>query len=277
MKEKKSIFYCLNNRESDTKRSGVEKMVEILKNEYDDVKHSVSTNLKHKIVYDQICLISNRNKKESEEKAEIEPFLKVEKLKEILAKLQLQGNDNNNNDKMKMDMNEMDEINEINENIECILVDLHKLGVIVFFNNDNLKETIITDPRWFNDVFKTIVNYGRRKIQNLIQKIYDNFEEDDQQRINSFSKPLPSDSCKKFVKTYLKKWKIGFNMNIPINKIWNEFRNESIVDKVSFHNCLNILEMVENKFIQKNVEYLLKNIKEINEKRSFNTNHSLYK
>ena len=43
---------------------------------------------------------------------------------------------------------------DIDQNLNQILCDLRKLGLIIYFDNDILRSTIITNPQWFNSVFK---------------------------------------------------------------------------------------------------------------------------
>jgi hypothetical protein len=59
----------------------------------------------------------------------------------------------------EMDDEEIEQSKESLKGLEKILLDLHKLGVIIYFDDKNLKEVVISDPRWFNKVTIFYFNY----------------------------------------------------------------------------------------------------------------------
>lgn len=142
------VFFPLNNRELSREKSGISTIYRILANEYDNIQHSISTTLKHKIVYDMIQKLSgsrDQNGQIQKDNEKIKPFLDVAKLKQELI---LQG-----------EREEQQEAIIVCNEIEIYLVDLHKLGVIIFFDHDILRETIICTPEFFNKVFKSILDH----------------------------------------------------------------------------------------------------------------------
>ena len=108
---------------------------------------------------------------------------------------------------------------ENNPELRTILIDLHKLGLIVFFDHDILRETIITDPQWFNLVFKTILDYGRKKICLIIQEIFDIFLELKQ---NHHSIGKLNEESQNYVEKHLNELKKGVSVNLSMEDIWND-------------------------------------------------------
>eukprot|EP01091_Cochliopodium_minus_P007897 TRINITY_DN17790_c0_g1_i1.p1 TRINITY_DN17790_c0_g1~~TRINITY_DN17790_c0_g1_i1.p1 ORF type:complete len:383 (+),score=112.10 TRINITY_DN17790_c0_g1_i1:98-1246(+) len=148
--------------------------------------------------------------------------------------------------------------NFIIENMNEILVDLHKLGVIVYFDNDILRETIITDPRWFNIVFRSIMDFGRKKIQILFESIYEELK---------FHEIKNKDSCFEKLERILIDLKKGFNpQQFHFEKFWKEHRKNSIVDKIGFHKLLKTLEDIETKLKEEGKGEILEKFKEFDEK-----------
>ena len=165
---------------------------------------------------------------------------------------------------------------ESSNNIESILIDLHKLGVIVYFNDDILKETIICDPKWFNNVFKTILDFGRKKSQLLIEKIFIQIQQKQSetkiQIINKNDKENSLNQCESILKWIIGKNKIELpnlkSNELIIENIWNENekRKNSIVDKISFQNMIEKLEKIQSKLIEEGNEEILKNSFEFDDK-----------
>ena len=139
-----SKFFCIDNRKLETNESGLKKIHNILIEEYDHVKYSISTNLKHKTVNRLIEELSNYDPKNPKNQ---NPFLYLSHLKEKLIKFSEEkviGND-------EFELERKECVNP-ESYIENILLDLHQLGVIIYFKDDTLKDIIITNPSWFNDV-----------------------------------------------------------------------------------------------------------------------------
>ena len=59
------------------------------------------------------------------------------------------------------------------ENLQQILLDLHKMGIILYFNHPKLCDIIITDPQWLNNVFRVFLDNGRREIALVLEKMFD--------------------------------------------------------------------------------------------------------
>ena len=55
---------------------------------------------------------------------------------------------------------------ESQETLEQILLDLHSLGVIIYFKDPSLKDIVIPHPKWFNKV-KLSKKNSREKIQTI--------------------------------------------------------------------------------------------------------------
>ena len=232
LNEKNLIFLPLNNRELDLKKSGILTIETILKQEYDNVEVGVSTNLKHKMVYDEINIL----KKD-------EVFISVPKLKEIFS--------------LK------DNCDEIIDEIEKILVDLHRLGVIIYFENDTFRDTIISDPIWFNHVFKTIIDYGRKKVQIIFEELYYILSEKEKEKNFSFSKN--KNNTLNVLNKMLMDIKGKENINMSIDELWNEqSKNSNIkVDKISFNGLLKNLLLLQKSLIKEGKEEVLNEIKDV--------------
>jgi hypothetical protein len=149
------IFNIVNNRELDPQISGLKNMKEMLCSDYDNIEFSVSATLKHKTVFEIIQQLSkdDQNDDENSKKAFVEVSEIKEKLKSIengSFKLEKRSFSNNNEE----DEEEKEIAKESLQEIEQILLDLHSLGVIIYFNDPSLKDIIVPDPEWFNKVRK---------------------------------------------------------------------------------------------------------------------------
>ena len=118
------FFHFLNNTELDLNSSGINSICEILFNSYDSIEHSVSTNLKHKVVFDTIQDMSKKKKfielnsfdsRWSGNAGSEKPFLSVKSLKEKLI-----------SSKKNVAL-------DASNDIENVLADLHKLGFYYFY------------------------------------------------------------------------------------------------------------------------------------------------
>ena len=122
--KEESLFFPLDNFGKQDNMSGVGYIKNLLITQYDNVKCSVSTSLNHKYVFDKI--------------------LKLKTEEKIGEKLQLK--------KSFLDLSvlqkELKEENISLQSLKSILIDLNKLGVISYFDNEFLGEIVITDPRW---------------------------------------------------------------------------------------------------------------------------------
>ena len=164
-RKKGFIFYCVKNREEKKENTGLIELSNILCQEYDNVEYGVSATLKHEMIFELIQQISQEKteengeneREENETKIEEEkkPFVEVSYIKNCLSKIA--------NGEMKIEKfsvrNEDEEDFEERKvasqsllEIEKILLDLSKLGVIIYFNDFSLKDVVVSDPRWFNKV-----------------------------------------------------------------------------------------------------------------------------
>ena len=254
--KEKLLFTSLNNREINQDTSGLKNLYSILSTEYDKVDHAVSTTLKHKIVFDKVVEISKRNltlekeitekinpnkdsiqldsKYEREVNEEEEPIVEVTDLLNFLN--------------TKNDLNEIFERNEL----ENILEDLHKLGLIVYFKKKSLSDTIISNPQWFNNVFKFILDFGRKNIEIIFETIYNKLKETN-------NKKMKEEFLKKL------KWLKGdLNVEIGIKEIWNSKKKlkKSRLDKISFENILIDLDNLIRELVKQKESSIFEEIDE---------------
>ena len=182
--EENILFTYLKNREKGLDKSGINNLYSLLSTEYDNVDNAVSTTLKHKIVFDKIEKLSNRNislpdeseRFESKKKSLVDntSFSSVEakfdgnfesKKERNQKKEDIENKNYDNQKKEELPFVEISDLmNSLNkdkkeseenfdkEQVENILEDLHKLGLIVYFKKEFLKDTIISNPQWFNKV-----------------------------------------------------------------------------------------------------------------------------
>ena len=225
-----SIFFALNNREKNISNSKYAQLLEIISKEYNNEENSTKLTLKHKYVL-----------------SEIEEYEK------------------NNSDKMikySSIENEMIEKRNLIENpveLRKILVDLHKIGSIIYFDDDILRETIISDPEWFNTVFRTIMNYGRKKIEMMIEYLFHLLNEEKMNQPKQFD--LKKENLLKYVEKMLKELKKGVHPELEIDQIWKQYRKQSIVDKISFNSLLKAIEIIEKDLLDSKDDNILNNIK----------------
>ena len=266
--EEEKLFFPIKNREFQLEKAGIASIYEILSRKYDNIEHTVSTTLKHKIVFEKIKYLSevsqgmpftptekhtsNNFLSPVKEGVTYQPFLDFFNLKDSLSQM------------AKEQSNE--EALEAVEELENILVDLHKLGVIVYFNHDTLKNTIISDPRWFNRVFKAILDYGRKQIQMMIEEVWHTLKQADEEGKVNLAKNAKDTAFKLCEDTlnWLKGKQFG---QMDILQIWKqrEKRDVSIVDKVSFHHLLELLEKIEGRLREEKMEWVIKEASEMNQ------------
>ena len=348
------IFTCLLTIELNLERSGLKKLYNTLSTQYDNVEHAVSTTLKHKIVFEEIERMSNRNvrvstinerakkrnsfipyfspvdlddnpqientmrksksfsfsdwsdfetlttkprRKELKKKkksafsfsSEAELFgdesspLKIDEKIDVIEKEKEEEKEEKKDNKKEENnkkeepfvevedllenlnkKNDLDEIFDRNE-IENILEDLHKLGLIVYFKKRSLSDTIISNPQWFNNVFKYIIDFGRKNIEMIFQSIYKKLCELDHYYSTSNDK-LKEANNKKTKKKFSKelKWLKGKSKLEKIEDIWNnkEELKKSNLDKISFENLLIKLESMVEELIDQG-EYWIFQLNEL--------------
>ena len=263
--EEKLVFTFLNNREKDLKKSGISVLYSILSTEYDKVDHAVSTTLKHKIVFLKIEEISKRNvnipkKNERAKKNSFFDFVRSfsnerdfentikskEKREQEEAFIEVP-------DLLKK-LNEKNDLNEIFERkeIETILEDLYKLGLIIYFKKKSLSDTIISNPQWFNNVFKSILDFGRKNVEIIIESIYNKLKETKNKKMKE-----------EFEKTV--NWLKGNSKLEKISEIWenNQELEISNLDKISYENILIKLEENIAKLIEQKESSIFEEIEEL--------------
>eukprot|EP01091_Cochliopodium_minus_P008760 TRINITY_DN2038_c0_g1_i1.p1 TRINITY_DN2038_c0_g1~~TRINITY_DN2038_c0_g1_i1.p1 ORF type:complete len:1330 (-),score=374.41 TRINITY_DN2038_c0_g1_i1:37-3537(-) len=228
-KNVESYFSPLCNLERDLHKSGIFKIRETIMNEYYKAENSVLTNLRHYLVLKAIEKLSGKKKncKESTEN----PFVEVSYLKEYLIK-------------------EMEEESvEASDQIELILVDLHKLGVIIYFDNEILKETIITSPFWFNKVFKVILDHGRKKIGEVLEFTMDALQKRKERGKMKCTYNIKNSESE--IRKVLYWLKGTANKKLSIREMWEikTERDKMRLDKISFQNLLIKLQEIEELLI----------------------------
>ena len=234
-----SIFFPLNNKEKDLKNSKFSQLLQIISEEYNNEGNTL------KLTYNHRFLLNEIEKKSKELKNEMIKYSSIEKI--------LVRNKN---------------LIETSSELRKYLVDLHKIGSIVYFDDDILRETIITDPIWFNRIFISILNYGRKKICLMIENIFHRINEEF--KINPKNFDQNKLTCRTITKNHLAELTKGFPREITMDDIWKGHRKNSIVDKLSFNSLLKKLEEIEKKIEGTHNHHFLnstkRNFGEINEK-----------
>ena len=161
-------FLPFSARELDLKKSGIDYLKKVLKIEYQNLHNGVQTNTNHKIVYEQIQkIVLGYQKKERKKSKKLTEEETRKKENIFIDVLQLKNNILLYGEEQK----------KLVDNIEKILQDLHRLGLIVYLNNSSVRDLIITDPKWFNNVFKNILDFGKMRIANIFEQIKTNLEQ----------------------------------------------------------------------------------------------------
>jgi hypothetical protein len=183
LKKNGFIFNIVNNREVDQERSGLKTIKETLCSDYDNatLPFSISATLNHKIVFEVIEQLSKIEKEEEEEdedrneeeegdgdedsdkddgdekveEEERKPFIEVLEIKTFLKEIE-QGISKLEKRTISNSITEEDENKQIakeaQQNLQQILLDLHSLGVIIYFKDPSLKDIVVPHPKWFNKV-----------------------------------------------------------------------------------------------------------------------------
>ena len=227
-----SLFFALNNREFDLQKAGISNLVNLLVSKYDDTEYSISTTLAHKLVFDTIERLRTENGVNEGSQSGKKDFIQVEELDEEIERIsEKEGR--------------REEIDAVKKNLFSILCDLSKLGVIVYFEHQLLRNKIC-EPLFFNNIFKQILNFGRKKVQMIVERTHLNLlilEEEFARKRN----PSEKDNSLVLMERFLRWTKL--KSSLSFQEIWSreEERKKSNVDKVSFHTCLTMLEQIEAK------------------------------
>ena len=275
----KMLFTYLNNRELDLEKSRIKDLYSLLRTTYDNVGHSVSTNLKHKIVFDTIekmsnrkVLIASKNERAQENKkafsfkeffsslapkySPMEETISTKKKKKIINIEKEEEEPFIEVTDLLKKINEKNDLKEVfeREEIENILEDLQKLGMIVYFKKKSLSETIISNPQWFNEVFISILDYGRKSIEIILECIHNKLKQTNNSKMKE-----------EFLK--LMTWLKGNSKKESVQAIWED-KDElklSNLDKISFENLLIKLEDLIEKLVEmkENSVFEIEQIKEV--------------
>ena len=204
--------------------SQVETLYNLVCTTYDSVEYSVSTTLRHKIVFEEIeslCIKSD----------EAQTFLNVSSLEKTLKKI---GEE------------EEPQALQALKDLREILSDLHKLGVLVYFADEDLSDTIIWDVQWLARVYKAVLDHGKKKVEifveNILQKLRAN-------KLRTESKTM----CKEFLS------KLSTKTKLSVAEIWvnEEERKKSIVDKISFESVSNTLQEIQAQLVKEGNDSLI--------------------
>ena len=74
-----------------------------------------------------------------------------------------------------------------------LLIDLNKMGFIIYINNSLMNKTIISNPEWLNNVFISLIDFGRRKVEEKIEEIHHFFRE-----LQDYKFHKQKDNCREF-------------------------------------------------------------------------------
>ena len=122
-----------------------------------------------------------------------------------------------------------------------------------------MRETILVNPKWLNNLFKSIIDLGRKKIENIFQNLY--------KEIELKKNYCKKSNCYKFLKKTLTELKGKTLSHMEMEEIWKNklYKEQSIVDKVSYHSLLEKLEKLQNLAEEENIVDLLKDLKQTDE------------
>ena len=286
------LFYSVNSREKDLDASGIKNLFRLLVSEYDSIQYGVSTNLKHKLVYEKIQEISKIKQVEGKSTHYNETSFSILGFKLFGESNQVLKTDEN---KISIEIDEESkpiidlqflrkEIEKMKENVystqslkelESILTDLHKLGVIVYFDHPILKDVIISNPQFFNKITKVFLDYGRQIIQTNLEKVFGLYPLENNNQFFLFKTVVKS---KKYLEGVIDFIKGKCDKKLTISEIWtNGIETEkSNVDKISYYTLLSNLN--ELKFLllkeQENKEILEELNKLDTEKNLYTIDHN---
>jgi uncharacterized protein with von Willebrand factor type A (vWA) domain len=164
--QSKFIFCVVINKECDIKASGIADLQKIISNEYNHSSSGVSTTLKHRLVYNILTKMSEMEENDEndllidEEKQEKSPFIQLSFVREkILEEFKIgivkvlksmkKGKSLKEEITKMLQRENLSDFIEANNQLGKILLDLHKLGVIIYFDHYLLKETIICKKFFF--------------------------------------------------------------------------------------------------------------------------------
>ena len=209
-KNKNSIFFVLNNREENLKNSKFSQLLGIISKEYNKVENCTKLTIKHKHVLSKL---------EEYDKNQSDKLIKYSLIEKELIEIR--------------------KLIENSSELRKLLVDLHKTGSIIYFDDEVLREIIISDPKWFNIVFKSIMDYGRKKIAKIIEYLFELLK-NHKDHENLF----------KLVEKKLKELKNGLPFELDFETIWIKHKEKANVDKISFYGLLKYIENIELELIK---------------------------
>ena len=218
-----NCFHIVVNVERDLNKSGISSFCNLISQNYEKINGSVLINTDH---ISLIEIIKKLSKKDNSTDEDFEELLETKNLKEYLK---------------------INNFDNLIENCDKLLNDLNKMGQIIYFSNESLKNIIITNPEWLNQIFKNVVDLGRKSSQQYLEEIsfFLNNLKEYKHKNNSYN-------CKNLVEKELKELKnnnfFSFLFSNPNQK------NVSNVDKISFQNFLKKIEKIEILLLKENNE-----------------------
>lgn len=239
----KLYFFPLNNREKDLERSGIQNIIDLLSNKYDHIEHSISTSLKHKKVYSLIKKLSSnqRDPKKKDDNNIENALVETSLLKEEIKKI---------------DQFFLEECQ-----LEDILSDLHKLGVIIFFEQKLLSDFVIADPHWFNSLIKQILDCGKNRIKSVLSLILQKINE--HQLLENFSFSNQKNNPKKSIENLLRWLEEGEKINSP--SFFQFFtpsppKSSKMIEKISFHTLLKHFHHIQNEIEENKLQFIIQQV-----------------
>ena len=248
----------MKNLEKDLKLSGISSLSEIIINQIDKDENSIKNTIQHNTVLKEIE--NMRFKEPNVEKNKL--FLSMDKIFEQFERIIVE-NPILEISLLRKNLEKDSEFREI-DNLESILLDLHKLGKIVYYNKENLAGYIVSDPKWLNSVFTNILNYGRKKICFIIEDIHDQLFEE---KKKNQTLPHEKDEILYLAVFILFNTKKSNLRNYKMRTIWEKYKEKSIVEKTGFQKLLNRLKLIEKKLENTNNNYILEKYKDKNENK----------
>ena len=145
--EKNYIFTAINNLEEDPQKSGLKNVRNFLSSDSAEVEYSsFSSNTKHELVMNIIDDICREEKNEN--------FIEVSSIRSRISHI---IKNTSSNSSISTDWEEIyykEDIVEAKKKLGQVLLELHRLGVIVYFNDNSINDVIIPKPQFFNQVNK---------------------------------------------------------------------------------------------------------------------------
>ena len=191
-----------------------------------------------------------REEERQEERRGKSPFLQVSLLREMLRE---KSEESKRGERQEASREEM---KEASVELEKILKDLTKLGLLVYFDHPSLPDILIPDPMWLNNMFKALLDVGRRRVEVMVERIGANLKEMEERGSLKYIRGDKESSS--LIVGRLRKRVIGkANWEGSVEEIWKckQEKMKSRVDKISFFALMEQLEFLTLKLeLEKNQE-----------------------